>query len=130
MCYLCITEMGFEDGKMTICQGKPANPGKAINHSVFLIKFSPTFSGLQEAERLHKHFANNQRGRREFTQRTSNRSCGDSRSESCFRTHPFLYGYMAVAEDLPKLDLETMKRCLVKSKKDIEAIADAPLNVD
>ncbi|RWW15698.1 hypothetical protein GW17_00020445 [Ensete ventricosum] len=117
-------KMGFEAGKTTICHGKPAN------QSVFLIKFFPTFSGLQEAEKLHNCFVGCNRGRQEFYSRTPNKSKANSEHEACFKNFPCLYGYMAVAEDLPRLDSETMKRCLVKSKKDIEAIADAPLNID
>ncbi|KAJ8476512.1 hypothetical protein OPV22_020239 [Ensete ventricosum] len=119
-----LREMGFEAGKTTICHGKPAN------QSVFLIKFFPTFSGLQEAEKLHNCFVGCNRGRQEFYSRTPNKSKANSEHEACFKNFPCLYGYMAVAEDLPRLDSETMKRCLVKSKKDIEAIADAPLNID
>ncbi|CAL9054969.1 unnamed protein product [Musa banksii] len=119
-----LREMGFEAGKTTICHGKPAN------QNVFLIKFFPTFSGLQEAEKLHNCFADGNRGRQEFYRRTASKSKANGEREACFKNFPFLYGYLAVAEDLPKLDSEMMKRCLVKSKKDIEAIADAPLNID
>lgn len=121
---LWITELGFEVAKTTICKGNSSN------QSVFSIKFFPTFSGLQEAERLHKRFAENHHGRQDFLQRPTNKNNPTSEGDACFKKFPYLYGYMAIAEDLPKLDSETMKRCLVKSKKDIEAIADAPLNLD
>jgi len=114
--------MGFDAGKTRVCRGKPAN------QSVLLVKFMPTLSGLQEAERLHKHYADNNRGRLGFQQFTSiNDSGGETRVE---KDEELLYGYMAVAEDLDKLDPETKKRSVVKSKKDIEAIADAPLKID
>lgn len=35
-----------------------------------------------------------------------------------------LYGYLAIVGDLEKLDIDTRKRALVKSKKDIDATAD------
>lgn len=123
-CGLQITELGIEVLKTTICKGNPSN------QSVFSIKFFPTFSGLQEAERLHKRLLENHRGRQDFLQRSTNKNNPISEGEACFKKFPSLYGYMGIAEDLPKLDSETMKRCLVKSKRDIEAIADAPLNLD
>ncbi|KAG6477628.1 uncharacterized protein LOC122022604 [Zingiber officinale] len=119
-----LRELGFEVLKTTICKGNPSN------QSVFSIKFFPTFSGLQEAERLHKRLAENHHGRQDFLQRSSSKNNPTNEGEACFKKFPSLYGYMAIAEDLPKLDSETMKRCMVKSKKDIEAIADAPLNLD
>ncbi|KAJ6793736.1 Uncharacterized protein M6B38_235000 [Iris pallida] len=114
--------MGFEVAKGRLCRGKPGN------QSVLLLKFLPTFSGLQEAERLHKYYADRKRGREEFKKITS--SNGSSREAPISEDEELMYGYMAIADDLDKLDPETKKRCHVKSKKDIEAIADAPLNTD
>ena len=38
-----------------------------------------------------------------------------------------LYGYLEIVGDLDKLDFEAKERCVVKSKKEIWAIVDAPL---
>ncbi|XXG88162.1 hypothetical protein AAC387_Pa12g0408 [Persea americana] len=119
-----LREMGFRAGSK-VCRGKPAN------HSILVVKFLPTFSGLQEAERLHKYYAENKRGRKEFHQIASDDciSSGKVREAPVGKVEELLlYGYMGIAEDLDKLDFETKKRSLVKSRKEIEAIADASLN--
>ncbi|XP_020107633.1 uncharacterized protein LOC109723606 [Ananas comosus] len=116
-----LREIGVGAGKARVSYGKPAN------QSVFIVKFSPTFSGLQEAEKLHKYFADKKRGKQEFQQLTTS---GEKVNFRGGENIELLYGFMAVAEDLDKLDPETKKRSLVKSRKDIEAIADAPLNAD
>lgn len=116
-----LREMGFGAGKTQVGQGKSSN------QNVLLVKFMPTFSGLQEAERLHKHYAVNNRGREEFRLVADT---DDKVKEAVKANEELLYGYMAVAEDLGKLDPGTKKRSVVKSRKDIEAIADAPLNAD
>ncbi|XP_020691117.1 uncharacterized protein LOC110105814 [Dendrobium catenatum] len=117
-----LREMGFGAGKIRFCHGRPAN------QSIFTVKFLPTFSGLQTAERLHKHLADKKHGKQEFLQISSRGKNSEVESQSK-RPDEFLYGYIAVAEDLYKLDPETKRRSLLKSRKDdIEAIADAPLN--
>ncbi|KAG1369640.1 putative protein SUPPRESSOR OF GENE SILENCING 3 [Cocos nucifera] len=119
-----IKKMGFRAGITNVCRGKPAN------QSMFLIKYKPTLSGLQEAERLHKHFNGSNHGRQELLRITANKRSSESGEARVQMVEDFLFGYMAVVEDLDKLDPETKKRCVIKSKKDIEAIADAPLNAD
>ncbi|KAJ4970807.1 hypothetical protein NE237_003906 [Protea cynaroides] len=111
-----LKEMGFGVGKAKVCHGRPAN------QSVMVVKFGPTFSGLQDAERLHKYYSENKRGRVEFQQINAN--SGSVQGDEVERV---LYGYLGIAEDLYKLDFGTKGRALVKSKKDIQAIADAPL---
>ncbi|KAG0487479.1 hypothetical protein HPP92_009574 [Vanilla planifolia] len=105
--------------------------GNLSSDSFFVVKFLATFSGLQEAEKLHKYYAEKRHGKQEFLQITSTRDGIKNQGETQPKElHDFLYGYMALAEDLDKLDAETKKRSLVKSKMDIEAIADAPLRTD
>lgn len=117
--------IGFGKGKFTgVCQGKPAN------NSVLLVKFSPTFSGLLEAEKLHNHYADHKHGREELEGVYAGKGSNETRDVSTLETKDLLYGYMATVEDLDELDPETKKRCVIKSKKDIEAIADAPLTAD
>ncbi|KAF8403236.1 hypothetical protein HHK36_011337 [Tetracentron sinense] len=114
-------DRGFGGGKAKVCRGKPAD------QSIMVVKFLGTFSGLQEAERLHKYYAENKRGRVEFQQITSNSGSGEAGRMQADNLELVLYGHMGIAEDLDKLDFETKKRCVVKSKKDIQDIADAPL---
>lgn len=120
---IVVSEMGFGAGITNVCSSKPAHQG------VFLVKYKPTLSGLQEAERLHQYYDGNNHGRQDFLRITANKSSGEG-GEALQKVEDLLYGYMAVLEDLDKLDPETKKRCVIKSKKDIEAIADAPLNAD
>ncbi|KAM0940348.1 putative XS domain-containing protein [Dioscorea sansibarensis] len=120
-----LKEMGFETRKIRVSCVKPPD------ESNFLVKFMPTLSGLREAERLHNHYAGNKQGRQGFLDVSSKNTDGESRGAGPFdKSEELLHGYMAIAEDLDKLDQDTKKRCLVRSKEEIKAIADAPLNAD
>ena len=66
--FIVVSEMGFGAGISNVCRGKPAN------QSVLLIKYKATLSGLQEAERLHKHFDGSNHGRQELLRITANKS--------------------------------------------------------
>ncbi|MQL76839.1 hypothetical protein Taro_009232 [Colocasia esculenta] len=114
--------MKFEAGKVKVCRGKPSN------QSILLVKFMPTFSGLQEADKLHKYFISKKRGRKELEEAISKES-SVKEGESQVEVDQPLYGYMGTMEDLDKLNPESKKRCVIKSKKEIESIADAPLRV-
>ncbi|CAO2833239.1 unnamed protein product [Amaranthus hypochondriacus] len=123
-----LRDKGFHLGKMKICLG---NPG---DHSVILVKFLGTFSGLQEAERLNKIFLDRKHGRLGFDQAISGSGAmdesmkGDNQSEKL--EDVLLYGYMGISEDLDSVDFDTKKRCSVKSKKEIHEIADAPVKAE
>lgn len=110
---------------MKICLG---NPG---DHSVILVKFLGTFSGLQEAERLHKLFLERKHGRVDFEQAISGTGTVDELTQGDNQIQKLddvlLYGYMGISEDLDSVDFDTKKRCSVKSKKEIHELADAPV---
>ncbi|CAL5363370.1 unnamed protein product [Camellia sinensis] len=117
---------GFSGGKIKTYLGKPAN------HSVMVVKFLGTFSGLQDAERLHKYFVDNKHGRVEFEQVTSSSNKGKSSSNNdvgVMQGHSMeelvLYGYIGIAEDLDKVDMDTKRKSLIKSKKEIQDLANA-----
>ncbi|KAL6341733.1 hypothetical protein AAG906_037977 [Vitis piasezkii] len=120
-----LRDMGFDGGKTQICRGKPAN------QSIMVVRFNATFSGLQKAEKLHNMYAENQHGRAEFHQINFNNgktsSCRENRKAQADKVEHVLYGYLGIAGDLDKLDFEAKERCVVKSKKEIWAIADGPL---
>ncbi|XP_058004126.1 uncharacterized protein LOC110648784 isoform X2 [Hevea brasiliensis] len=102
--------------------------GKAANQSTMVVSFSGTFSGLREAERLHRLFSEKKHGRAEFQQFScsgSKKYCQETQMVPVGKVESVLYGYLGIASDLDKLDFEIKKRCVVKSKKDIEAIANA-----
>ncbi|ONI01094.1 hypothetical protein PRUPE_6G121100 [Prunus persica] len=111
--------IGFGGGKTKVCRGKPAN------QSILVVTFNATFSGLREAERLHKLFAENKHGRVEFHKISSAglRNSSNGKQELLADEANCLYGYLGIAEDLDKLETETKKRCVVKSKREIQAIA-------
>lgn len=113
-------------GKIEVVRGKPGN------HSIMIATFGAMFSGLQEAERLHKRFADKSHGRDEFHKINSSHLI-DSHNDLHIATgantlESVLYGYLGLAEDLDKLDFETKKRSVVKSKKEIQAIVNASLD--
>lgn len=116
---------GFHLGKMKICLG---NPG---DHSVMLVKFLGTFSGLQEAERLHKLFLGRNHGRVDFDEAISGTGPVDELMQGDDPVEKvqdmLLYGYMGISDDLDSVDFDTKKRCSVKSKKEIHELADAPV---
>ncbi|GAB4856042.1 hypothetical protein Ancab_024681 [Ancistrocladus abbreviatus] len=119
---------GFNRGKMRLCLG---NPG---DQSVLVVKFLGTFSGLQEAERLHKFFSEKQHGRRDFEQVISNTDKSSNPVQgatlSAEGAESLLCGYMGISEDLDRVDFDTKKRCFVKSRKEIQDLADAPVKPD
>lgn len=113
---------GVSGGKVKI--GNPAN------HSIMLVKFLGTFSGLQDAEKLQKYFTENKRGRIDFEKiafgkgKSSKSGEGKKGGEL---DELVLYGYMGIAEDLDQIDYDTKRKCSIKSKKEIQDIADAPV---
>lgn len=119
-----LVDMGFED-KIKVHRGKPAN------QSIMVVQFGGTLSGLLEAQRLHKMYSKIKRGRLEL--QLQEKSCNNEESHSdetktsSKELENFLYGYLGTAEDLDKLDFDMKKRCVVKSKKDIQNIAEARL---
>ncbi|KAH1130636.1 hypothetical protein J1N35_002014 [Gossypium stocksii] len=113
-----LRETGFGRGISKVCRGKP------VNQSIMVVIFHGTFSGLQEAERLHKLYAENKHGRAEF-QRVNCKSGGTKH-----KLEDVLYGYLGIASDLDKLDIKTKSHSIVKSKKGIYAIADAHLDTE
>ncbi|XP_012459167.1 uncharacterized protein LOC105779791 [Gossypium raimondii] len=112
---------GFVGGKITVCLGRPAD------QSVMVVKFLGTFTGLAMAERLHKYFVENKRGRKEFTSKNKGDEEMGKPDEG---EEQLLYGYMGVSEDLDKLDFHNRKWSVVKSKKEILDLANDPVKTD
>ncbi|GFZ11192.1 hypothetical protein Acr_22g0005900 [Actinidia rufa] len=118
---------GFSGGKFKTCYGRPAN------RSVIVVKFSGTFSGLKDAERLHEYFVESKRGRADFERAAYRSGKGKSSGNSGVgakqgrNVELVLYGYMGIAEDLDRVDIDTKRKCLIKSKKEIQEFANAPV---
>lgn len=117
-----MTGKGVSGGKV-----KMGNPAR---NSIMLVKFLGTFSGLQDAEKLQKYFVENKRGRIDFEKVGSGKSKSIKNVEGK-KGGQFdelvLYGYMGIAEDLDLVDYDTKRKCSIKSKKEIQDIADAPV---
>ena len=114
-------DIGVACNKAKIMNGKPAN------QSVFVVKFPPTISGFQEAVRIHDHFSAENHGKEALEQM---KGAKGKRAAPVDKLEELLYAHIALAEDLGYLDDETKKRCVVRSKSEVEAKADAMLNLD
>ncbi|KAG2672367.1 hypothetical protein I3760_13G036900 [Carya illinoinensis] len=116
---------GFVRGRIKVCLGRPSD------QSVMVVKFLGTFTGMGDAERLHKYYAENKRGRIDFGQLALNNgkssNSWDAGMQGDKAEEHVLYGYMGIAEDLDKVDIYTRKTNLIKSKKEIQDLANAPL---
>lgn len=122
-----IAAKGFVRGRIKVCLGKPAD------QSVILVKFLGTFVGLGDAERLNKYLSDSKRGRAEFERlksKTSKCSVMDETEVQGDKVESILYGYMAVAEDLDKLDFSSKNRCFIKSRKEIEQLDKDPVKAN
>ncbi|CAA0825211.1 Unknown protein [Striga hermonthica] len=116
---LQLRDMGFVS-IVKVCNGKPAN------QSVMLVKFNGTLSGLQEAVKYHKRYLESKHGRDELNQLKSDNQMS-AHVTSTNKEEDFLYGYLGIVEDLDKLDFDTKKRCVLRSKNEIMNIVNIPL---
>ncbi|KAK4279548.1 hypothetical protein QN277_011314 [Acacia crassicarpa] len=115
---------GFLRGRIKVCLGKPAD------QSVILVKFLGTFVGLGDAERLNNYFSDYKRGRLEFERiksKTSRCCVLDENEIQGDKMEGILYGYMGIAEDMDILDFHSKKRCIIKSRKEIEQLEKDPV---
>nr|POE81498.1 hypothetical protein CFP56_29124 [Quercus suber] len=122
-----LREKGFIRGRIKVCLERPSDK------SVIVIKFLGTFTGLGDAEKLHKYFDENKCGRVDFERITSNNGKGkswDAGNQGEKVEEHILYGYMGIAEDSDKVYFNTRKSCLIKSKMEIQDLANAPLRPD
>lgn len=116
-----LKDLGLTHEKIKIVDGKQGS---------VIVKYLATFSCLHEAETLHQHFASIGHGREDWLRIQSSEKesldlmQGDSETK---HRKKVLYGYLALANDLDKIDLEFRRRCLVRSRKEIETILDDSL---
>ncbi|KAG0520257.1 hypothetical protein BDA96_08G058400 [Sorghum bicolor] len=116
-----LADIGVPPEKARVSHGRPDN------QSVFLVKFQPTISGFQEAMRVHTHFSSRNQGKEELQLMRDSKGKKAASTESL---EELLYAHIGVVEDLALLDDGTKKRCKVRSMKEIEANADATLNLE
>lgn len=96
---------------MKITLGSPAD------QSVMVLKFLPTFSGLTDAERLHKFFSERRHGRVNFE--VAKCRNGGAEMEGDKTEERMLYGYLGISEDLDDVEFNVRKLSTIKSKKEI-----------
>ncbi|CAN6353034.1 unnamed protein product [Urochloa humidicola] len=116
-----LADIGVPLEKVKVCYGRPAN------QSVFLVKFQPTISGFQEAVSVNDHFSSRNHGKEEFQQMRDGKG---KKAAPVDNLEELLYAHIAVVEDLVYLDEEGKRRCKIRSKKEVEASADATLNLE
>ncbi|CAN6349106.1 unnamed protein product [Urochloa humidicola] len=116
-----LADIGVPREKVKVCHGRPANKG------VFLVKFQPTISGFQEAVRINDHFSSRNHGKEEFLQVRDGKG---KKAAPIDNLEELLYAHIAVVEDLIYLDEEAKRRCKIRSKREVEASADATLNLE
>ena len=87
----------------------------------------PILSCLHEAEHLHQHFVSCLRGREQWVKLDPTKS--EKEQKNAEEKNTILYGYLGLAHDLDKVDLDFHRRCVVRSRKQIDVIAsDVPPN--
>ncbi|KAK8449987.1 hypothetical protein SEVIR_7G299697v4 [Setaria viridis] len=116
-----LANIGVPREKVKVSHGRPAN------QSVFLVKFQPTISGFQEAMRINDYFSSRNHGKEEFQQMRDGKG---KKAAPVDNLEELLYAHIAVVEDLVYLDEEAKRRCKIRSKKEVEASADATLNLE
>ncbi|KAI5067498.1 hypothetical protein GOP47_0018026 [Adiantum capillus-veneris] len=118
-----LKDTGFLSERVKIAHGK----GGTV-----IVKYSPLLPCLHDAESLHHHFASRNFGRDDWwsarpVKQESNGDLDPVLEDGDGAEKNMLYGYIALAQDLDKVDADLQRRCQVKSRKDIEAIIGDPL---
>ncbi|OAY82286.1 hypothetical protein ACMD2_06259 [Ananas comosus] len=117
-----LKDLGFPGGKSKSLYGKEGHLG------VTLVKFANTEAGLKEAERLAEYFEKEGHGRRGWSRAQATLPSGDDDknpllvklNERTGEKKRILYGYLATASDLDKVDFDMKKRASVKSKREFD----------
>ncbi|CAI0559496.1 unnamed protein product [Linum tenue] len=121
-----IRALGFPGGKSKSLYGRDGHQGMT------LVKYSGDMSGLKEAVQLSDHFAVQNHGRitweriqpvtlgRDDDERNPNFVKVDHRSGDKTR---ILYGYLATAADLHRLDFETRRKVTIESLREYQQVS-------
>lgn len=127
MLFLChvglfASDMGFAGGKSKSIYGKEGHLG------ITVVKFASTQAGLKEAERLAEYFEKDNHGRRGWARAQASQSGVNEDKNHAFakvdpkggETKRILYGYLATTSDLDKVDLDTRKKAIIKSRRELD----------
>ncbi|KAH7316053.1 hypothetical protein KP509_21G076600 [Ceratopteris richardii] len=113
-----LKEKGFLSERVKIASGR----GGTV-----IVKYSPLLPCLHDAERLHQYFMLSNLGRDAWAHMESFKEDVNGEADSSPEQKNMFYGYLALAQDLDKVDLDSVRRCQIKSRKDIEAIIGDPV---
>ncbi|XP_021716991.1 uncharacterized protein LOC110684855 [Chenopodium quinoa] len=113
-----LRDLGFSGGKSKSLYSRDGHLG------ITLIKFASDQSGLKEAMRLADHFEKDHHGRRDWARVQSITTDKNEESnpnlvmvdQRTGERRRILYGYLALASDLDKVDFETRKKVVIESK--------------
>ncbi|CAI8604683.1 unnamed protein product [Vicia faba] len=115
-----IRELGFGGGKSKALYGKEGHLG------ITVVKFADDKSGLEQAMRLAEHFKKENHGRKDWA-RAHAQSLGkeDENNPNLVQVdekkgekRKVLYGYLGTAFDIDKLDFDTRKKVVIKSRRE------------
>ncbi|KAL9240843.1 hypothetical protein vseg_015019 [Gypsophila vaccaria] len=116
-----LRDLGFSGGKSKSLYNRAGHLG------VTLIKFNGDQLGLKEALRLSDHFEKDRHGRKDWTRiQAMGASLEDENNPNIVMVNErtreksrVLYGYLLTAFDLDKVDYDTRKKTVIKSKLEL-----------
>ncbi|WOK95624.1 hypothetical protein Cni_G04331 [Canna indica] len=116
-----LKELGFDTGKSKSIYGKEGHTG------ITVVKFPNTQLGLKEAERLSDYLEKDNHGRKGWAHAQASQSGSDDKNPALVKVDEktgekkrVLYGYLATASDLEKIDFDMRKRAVVKSRREFD----------
>ncbi|GKV42735.1 hypothetical protein SLEP1_g50112 [Rubroshorea leprosula] len=116
---LAAVDLGVEGGKSKSLYGRDGHLGIA------LVKFGGDQLGLKNAIRLSEYFEKENHGRKAWSRLQSLIGKDDEKNPNLVKLDErtgerkrILYGYLATAADLDKLDFETRKKADIESRRD------------
>lgn len=114
-------DLGFGGGKSKSMYGKEGHLG------ITVVKFANTQAGLKEAERLAEYFEKDNHGRKGWARAQASQSGDEDENPALVKVDPksgekkrILYGYLAMASDLDKVDFDTRKKAVIKSRRELD----------
>jgi hypothetical protein len=120
--YLLWSDLGFVGGKSKSLYGRDGHLG------ITLVKFGGDQSGLKEATRMAEYFEKDNHGRKAWgCLQPVTLGKDDEKNPSLVKVDRsgektrILYGYLATAADLYKVDFETRKKVVIESLREYEA---------
>ncbi|CAL9065066.1 uncharacterized protein LOC103999244 [Musa acuminata AAA Group] len=116
-----LKELGFGGGKSKSIYGKEGHTG------ITMVKFANTQAGMKEAERLADYLEKDNHGRKGWARVQASQSGGDDKNPTLVKTDEktgekkrVLYGYLATASELDKIDFDMRKRAVIKSRRELD----------